>query len=56
MNKVFIVEVKFNPGSSSAIHFDEFVKEVKASLVLNFSKGTATARTIKVREMITGEG
>lgn len=56
MNKIFNVEVKFNPGGASDIHFQELVKQVKAELVLNISKGSASARTINVREMITGEG
>ena len=55
MNKVFNVEVKFNPGGASDIHFAEFVKQVKDAFYINVSKGTASARTINVREVVQGE-
>ena len=50
MNKTFEVEIKFNQNNASDMHFQEFLKEIKASLYLNVSKGVATARTMNVKE------
>ncbi len=53
MNKIFEVEIRFNQNTASNVHFQELEKQVKESLVLNVSKGMASARTISVKEKRT---